>query len=136
MVGDPINSVDPSGLCGIQIGNFKIGSGYATLVFDASSWGVFKDSLAATADGVIPFFDPFSDTYDPCNRALRWSKRLGAFSRDVALAAWIPNLGAWAKSPVRYEIGQKTLPAARWAELSGLSPVARGAELVRSYAWW
>lgn len=72
----------------MQFGDlFFLGFGDATLAFDDSSWDVFEDAAAATADGMIPFADPFAAYYNPCDPALQLSKLLGEISRDAALAA-------------------------------------------------
>src|SRR5690606_11873930 len=41
-----------------------------------------RKGAAATADGFIPFFDPFADFgwYDPCDPILHWSQTLGGIS--------------------------------------------------------
>ena len=52
--------------------------------------GVTGKALAAFADGVIPFWDPFSSYYN-CNcdskmkNAYGWSKSIGGWTRDVEI---------------------------------------------------
>ena len=60
---NPVNFVDPNGLWGIQFGNFNIGWGNPNLAFDNDSWMDLANGAAATADGLIPFGDPFADLY-------------------------------------------------------------------------
>jgi len=42
----------------------------------------------AFIDGIIPFWDPFAENgfYDPCDNALRWSRRIGELTRDIEIA--------------------------------------------------
>lgn len=60
---NPVNFVDPNGLWGIQFGDFNIGWGDPNLAFDNDSWMDLANGAAATADGLIPFGDPFADLY-------------------------------------------------------------------------
>jgi hypothetical protein len=60
---NPINRIDPLGLWGIQFGNFNIGYGNPNLAFNNDSWMDLANGAAATADGLIPFGDPFADLY-------------------------------------------------------------------------
>jgi hypothetical protein len=138
---NPINMVDPNGLWGIgwvgangQV-SWNIGWGDPTLAFSNESADDLRRGAAATADGFIPFADPFQDQYDPCDWDTGVSKALGALSRDLLLTAAVPNIGTWAKNPVLYEIGQKTLPAAEWARMGNLSPIARGGQIVAEQGW-
>jgi hypothetical protein len=50
-------------LWGIQFGNFNIGYGNPNLAFNNDSWMDLANGAAATADGLIPFGDPFADLY-------------------------------------------------------------------------
>ncbi|NMD20771.1 MAG: hypothetical protein GYA76_10995 [Verrucomicrobia bacterium] len=60
---NPVNFVDPNGLWGIQFGDFNIGYGNPNLAFDNDSWMDLANGAAATMDGLIPVYDPFSDLY-------------------------------------------------------------------------
>jgi len=53
------------------------------------------------------------------------------------MAAAIPNIGQWVKNPVMYEIGSKTLPHAKYAELGlqGLSTIQKGQRIVQAQGW-
>jgi len=76
----PVSYIDETGLWGIgwadDSGNVtSIGIGSPTLVFSGETANDFRESAAATADGVIPFADPFQEHYDNCdwaNRAKCW----------------------------------------------------------------
>jgi hypothetical protein len=91
----------------------------------------------AWADGVIPFWDPFASggCYNPNRSDLQVSRVCGGISRDVWLAAAIPNLTSWAKNPLKYEMGQTTLPAKLFGAMKGASPVQRGDFLLRHVGW-
>jgi hypothetical protein len=121
------------GLWGIQFGNVNIGWGDPSYLFSHDSWGYFGKSLAATADGIVPFIDPFQRFYDPCDKALQLSKSLGAAARDVALAAAVPNIPLWAKNPVLYEVGSTTLPSAVYEGVQGLNAIQKGSYLISNY---
>lgn len=73
---------------GIQVGDLNFGVGDPTFLFGEGSGEYFGQSLAATADGFIPFFDPFSGSYSPCDKNLQLSKDLGAFSRNTFIVAY------------------------------------------------
>ena len=83
--------IDPWGYWGIQFGDINFGVGNPCLVFDSSSWGDLGRGMAATADGIIPFFNPFSSFYDDENGDIdsvyEWSRAGGKFGRDVLLMA-------------------------------------------------
>jgi len=57
---------------------------------------------------------------------------LGGLSRDVALSAAVPNIGAWARNPVMYELGQTTLSRSAYQGLRHLDPISRGRALVQA----
>ena len=88
---NPINLKDPGGLWGIQFGDVNIGVGDPWMLFDNDSWGDLGRGVAATTDGIIPFYDPFEEIYaDECgtiSSEYEWSKWGGEASRDVLLAA-------------------------------------------------
>jgi hypothetical protein len=44
-----------------------------------------SEADAAFLDGLIPFADPFEDLYDPSDKSLQCSKRIGAWTRDAEL---------------------------------------------------
>ena len=59
-----VNFIDPNGLWGVQFGDGpNIGFGDPTFAFDDDSWMDLANGAAATADGLIPFWDPFADLY-------------------------------------------------------------------------
>jgi hypothetical protein len=86
---NPVNYFDVFGLWGVQFGSVNLGVGHPNLHFTGESWGDLADGAMAATDGIIPFADPFADNgkYDDCDKALQTSQMLGAFSRDVGLAA-------------------------------------------------
>jgi hypothetical protein len=90
----PLNYVDPDGLWGIQFGDFNIGWGDLNLAFDSDSWNDLGQGAAATADGFIPFFDPFEKYYAPCDKTLQLSKAGGEFARNTLLTAAGMRAGA------------------------------------------
>lgn len=85
----PVEILDPTGMWGIQFGDFNIGIGNPSLHFTNDSWGDLADGAMATADGFIPFADPFAafGNYDPCGTGIGFSRAMGGFSRDAAVAA-------------------------------------------------
>jgi hypothetical protein len=72
-------------LWGIQFGDTLLGEGNPWLLFTQD---YFEQTILATADGFIPFFDPFQDGYDPCDKNLKISKNLGGVSRASLLIAF------------------------------------------------
>jgi RHS repeat-associated protein len=60
---NPIRIVDPTGLWGIQFGDFNIGIGNPNIAFDDDSWMDLANGAAATMDGLIPVYDPLADLY-------------------------------------------------------------------------
>ncbi|MCO5062718.1 MAG: cysteine peptidase family C39 domain-containing protein [Kiritimatiellae bacterium] len=133
---NPIAVVDPNGLWGVQFGSVNIGVGNPNMIFDNSSWGDLGRGAAATADGIIPIWDPFEDKYaDDCGHidsAYMTSRHLGALSRDLLIAAAIPNIGTWAKNPVLYEIGQTTVSPATYEIIQGMNAIDKGRYLVNA----
>jgi hypothetical protein len=88
--------------------------------------------LAAAIDGVIPFWNPLEDLlYDGNDSTLQWSQALGTFARDVLLIAAVPNLTAWVKNPLMYELGATTIPGRFFSSLSHLSVIQRGESIYR-----
>jgi len=92
---NPVNFVDPNGLWGIQFGDFNIGWGDPNLAFDWDSWNDLGQGAAATADGLIPFFDPFKDKYDPCDPILAWSYAGGEIAQNALLTAAGLRAASW-----------------------------------------
>jgi hypothetical protein len=91
-----VNYVDPSGLWGIQFGNLNLGVGDPWLAFDSDSLGDIGRGAAATADGMLPGFDPFESIYaDECGNfdsAYQFSRIAGAISGNLLSTA--AGLGA------------------------------------------
>jgi len=139
MVGNnPINYGDTNGLWGVQFGSGpNIGLGDPSLIVDQDA--VNRGGLGAQAavDGFIPFWDPFSNAggYNPCDNDLQFSWKAGAFARDVYFSRFIPNFSTWAKSPVMYEVGQKTLTNSNFAKYGALSTIERGQAIIRDMGW-
>jgi hypothetical protein len=108
-------------------------SGYT---WEGIKWNTGQ-AAQATLDGIIPFWDPFGDNggYDKCDKALAWSRTLGAFSRDVYLIGRIPNIGQWAKDPLMYETGSLTMPADVYELMEGLNAIQKGKYLVSTFGY-
>ncbi|MGH7976486.1 MAG: hypothetical protein ACREC8_07465 [Limisphaerales bacterium] len=100
---NPLNEVDPLGLWNLWAPwTWGVSDGIGTSLgnslnpFDASAgWSGFSletssEADAAFLDGIIPFWDPFSNLYDPCDKGLQWSKSIGGYTRDaeISLATW------------------------------------------------
>jgi hypothetical protein len=90
------------------------------------------EGFYAGVDGMIPVFDFFEDEYNTDSWGVDASKQMGGATRDMmAVAAAAPNLLSWLRNPLLYEAGQVTLPAKVYtAEVAGMTPAARGAELL------
>ncbi|MGB2988204.1 MAG: RHS repeat-associated core domain-containing protein, partial [Phycisphaerae bacterium] len=72
--GNPMILVDPTGEFGIP--GFEFNGEWAD-----NFWSDFGKGAAATADGFIPFVDPFKKYYNPkIDRGTKWSKRGGKFA--------------------------------------------------------
>jgi RHS repeat-associated protein len=129
---DPINAIDPTGLAAKRKGFW----GDLADIAGAFLSGC-KEGAAATADGFIPFWDPFKDVYTDANGnhidGTDISLFCGGMSRDLLLSTAIPNVGVWAKNPAMYELGQTTLSATEFAELGELTAIERGAILWERY---
>ena len=124
--GNPISLSDPFGLFPSTAwwGGF--------LDFDQGTVDALGVGAMATTDGFIPFADPFqnSGSYDPNQDGVGFSQAAGGIARDAALAAVIPNIGAWAKNPVMYELGSTTVPTTVYQGISHLSTAQKGVALV------
>jgi YD repeat-containing protein len=132
--GDPLSYIDPLGLRGQS---WVIGpADNPWLVFDKDLWGDIQRGSASALDGIIPFADPFevayADEYGSVDDAYKISRHLSAFSRDILITAAIPNIGAWAKNPVLYEIGQTTTSPVAFNAMQwyGFNAVQKGQYLV------
>ena len=109
---DVVNKSDPLGLWAyFQPSTWFDGRGY-----QPGAWESFNGQVAqAILDGIIPFWDPFKDNggYDPCDKALEWSRRLAALSRDIYTGRLFAGLfGAgtraalWSGSAARTSVAQ------------------------------
>jgi RHS repeat-associated protein len=93
VANNSINTIDPNGLWGIGWGDsagnvsWNIGWGDPNLLFTPESLDDMKRGAAATADGFIPFADPFQEHYNSCDIDTAISKALGEFSRNTLLTA-------------------------------------------------
>jgi RHS repeat-associated protein len=114
VANDPVNYFDPNGLWGIQFGNVNLGVGDPNLAFNAESWDEIGQGAQAVLDGIIPFADPFRNNggYDPCDKSLKWSKRLGAFARDVYLSSLFSGLFSAGKNSLFWSGGTSARLAA------------------------
>jgi RHS repeat-associated protein len=123
---NPVSRVDPTGLHDTE--------SIWHNMFSSCSWGAAKQGLAAWADGMIPFADPFAGSYNSSDPFLQASRTMGGVTRDAMISAGgAANFPAWLKNPVTYEVGQLTLPAGVYGRLASLAPAARGAELLSQY---
>ena len=120
--GNPLNLRDPDGMMPSAAwwGGF--------FDFDQGTVDALKLGAMATADGFIPFSDPFQESggYSGCEDGAAFSKAAGGIARDAALAAVVPNIGAFAKNPAMYELGSTTVPTRVFNMISHLDPVSRG----------
>ena len=80
---NPVNRIDPLGLWGVQFGDFNIGYGDPNLAFDNSSWMDLANGASATADGLIPFGDPFADLYQNGDIWSDDNEGLSDYERDL-----------------------------------------------------
>ncbi len=125
--GNPLNLRDPDG-------RFPSAAWWGGFFdFDQGTVDALGVGAMATADGFIPFADPFQDSggYDPCQDGVGFSKAAGGIARDAALAAVVPNIGAFAKNPVMYELGSTTVPTRVFNTISHLDPIGRGRALTQ-----
>jgi len=106
---NPVNFADPNGLLGIRFGENgrNWGWGDPTFVFNNDSWMDLANGAAATADGLIPFGDPFADLYQngdiwsddneglsDCERSLYEKSKTGGKVAQVCLTA-AAGAGLW-----------------------------------------
>ena len=129
-----------------SVGDFLYWDVGATLYYLPSAYietaadGTQAQSLAAWADGFIPFWDPFENNgvySTEENPIFGWSQFAGGISRDALLAAYLagPNLAAWLRNPAMYELGSTTIPGRLFQSLMHLTPVARGQAIYRQLGW-
>jgi hypothetical protein len=72
-----------------------------------------SEADAAFLDGFIPFADPFSNLYNPCDKSLQWSKDIGGWTRDAELilagarlgGVRGPEYGAWKNAAGEWQEG-------------------------------
>jgi len=105
-------------------------------------WGTYTTATASAANeytfGLIkPLNEHVSEKISERPDIYAGMQTLQGISRDTALAAAIPNIGTWAKNPVMYEIGSKTLPTAKYAKygLEGLGAIEKGKRIVQIEGW-
>ncbi|MFO0962144.1 MAG: RHS repeat-associated core domain-containing protein [Phycisphaerales bacterium] len=135
----PTSGSDPVGLWGIQFGSLLIGSGNPWLAFTNKSWGHLAEGAMATADGIVPFGDPFADlgAYQADTWDVQASQQLGELSRNLALAALGlhgVNLGAWRvwiQNPLKYELGSATVGSYE----AMMAEIGEGATAFQKYDW-
>jgi hypothetical protein len=109
--------------------------------FHASAgWGGFSlettsEADAAFLDGVNPFGNKFAEMglYNSRDKSLMASRCIGSLTRDAELTLAIPNIGAWAKNPLLYEIGSTTVPTDVYEAMDGLNAIGRGNYLISNY---
>ena len=94
--GNPTNEWDPTGLASWGDQWQALGSWTGDKLGQSLGQSLGLGAMA-TADGFIPFSDPFQEAggYSGCEDGVGFSKGAGAFSRDVAiLAAGLPLKGS------------------------------------------
>jgi len=86
---------------------------------------------------VIPFANPFDNYYYSKNYDMKYGRFMGHVSRDALLAALVPNITKYAKNPLMYAIGNKTMRTAKYTRLGleGLSEIEKGREIVDKLGW-
>lgn len=139
--GGPVGMSDPYGLWGIRFGSFQIGSGDPWLHFTSDSWSHVGKGAAATADGVIPFWDPFADydIYDADDPDYKISRTMGVVARETALLAAVVKLPPgsswrlWGRNPVKYEIGSATLSKTVYDSM--IAAIGTNATALEKFAW-
>ncbi len=140
VANNPINNVDPLGLWNLWAPwTWGVPNGIGTSLgnslnpFDASAgWSGFSlqtssEADAAFLDGINPFGNPLANAglYDPCDKGLQWSKRIGGWTRDAEIA-----LASGPRGPIFGKAG----PSWRGAgKLPGL--LNRGDALRLGWSW-
>ena len=111
---DPAYGMDPFGLSGLPVVmpifvvEPEVAHAFAEGFVEAIEEGELKKGLAATFDGLIPFFDPFSSYYeDECGGVedtYLISRSCGKFSQECFLTVSITRFLAFASSwrPLRF----------------------------------
>jgi len=85
---DPIGFVDPYGLwTAINPLSWLDGDKYQGAGFEFFTYDDYLAAAGATLDGMIPFGNPFSDLYNPCETKYKVSKALGGVSAALIAAA-------------------------------------------------
>jgi len=91
---NPVNLIDPLGLWGIQFGNFNIGFGNPSYVFDSEVWDQTSDSVHTGLDAIGAFEPtPFADGLNGILYGLEgdWG------NSGISAAGIVPYLGDTAK---------------------------------------
>ena len=109
------------------------------MIFTQDSWGDLGRGAAATADGIIPFADPFEKYYaDECggvDSSYEISRFLGGASRDILLWATGAGVGAVARAEgISLTAGQTVMLGEFGPSLSGLIVGGEGAVSAGSLA--
>lgn len=61
--------------------------------------------------------------------------KLGTTSGIVASIALVPNISAWVKNPILYEVGSTTVPAAVYEGMQGMNAIQKGGYLLSNFGW-
>jgi len=92
---NPLNWIDPTGFSRLNSNADKFSWGD----FIKNAAGAFLrgagEGLAAWADGVVPFGDPFKGYYDNSDPTLKFSNAMGGVSRDALMTAAGMRGAAW-----------------------------------------
>jgi RHS repeat-associated protein len=94
VINNPINQIDPLGLWGIQFGNFNIGFGNPSYVFDSEVWDQTSDSVHTGLDAIGALEPtPFADGLNGILYGLEgdWG------NAGISAAGIVPYLGDTAK---------------------------------------
>ena len=129
VLGDPINSWDPTGLASWQHHWEALGTWTLDEFEQSRNLG-----FMATADGFIPFKDPFKESgkYSDCDDGAQFSHAMGGIARDAAVAlatgggTTFANVAAQAKNPLLYELGSTTVSRGTWRFFKHTDVVTRG----------
>jgi RHS repeat-associated protein len=134
---NPVNLTDPNGLWGIWFGDYRLGRGNPWLVFDNSSWMEISKGAAATLDGIIPFVDPFEIAYadrdGKVDDIYQWSRRLGAFARNVYIMSLGLRGAGWRPDPPHHGLGPHD--HLRWGKRMGPKVPNWGARGAKWRGW-